>query len=102
MAPTLLNKDNTPYDAEANGEPWGGTTAEVAVVVETQAGARGKGTILALRLRGIRIHELVKGGGDGDPMFGAPVGGAFADEEEDDLPFEGGNRVAEDDEDAPI
>lgn len=105
MTPTILNKDNTPYDAEANGEPWGGTTAEVAAVIETQAGARGKGTILAMRLRGVRIHDLVKGGGSGDPMFGAPVDSPFdSPDESEDLPFDGGVPVAdsEDDDDAPI
>lgn len=90
MKPVILNKDNTPFEGTQN--PWGGTIAEVGVLVETQRGARGKGTIAALRLRGVRIHELVKGGaegGDGDPLFGGAVANQakelFDDEE---LPFD--------------
>lgn len=100
MSPTLLNADNTPYEGT---EPWGGTIAEAAVVVETQAGANRRGTILALRLRGMRIHELVTGGagaGDGDPMFGGPVANARAEAEELDLPFD--TETDADGDDAPI
>ena len=98
MKPVILNKDNTPFEGTQN--PWGGTVAEVGVLVETQKGARGKGTIAALRLRGVRIHELVTGGaegGDGDPLFGGAVS-AQAKEifDEEDLPFD------TDDEDCPI
>lgn len=99
MKPTLLNADNTPYEGT---EPWGGTIADVAVVVETQAGANRRGTILALRLRGVRIQELVTGGagaGDGDPLFGAPVANERADEPELDLPFD---TEGDDDDNAPI
>ena len=88
MIPTILNKDNSKYEGS---EPWGGTIAEVGAQVETQKGARGKGTIVALRLRGLRIHELVTGGaqeGDGDPLFGTPVANAKVEAEEDDIPFD--------------
>lgn len=102
IKPTVLNKDNTPY---TGSEPWGGTIAEVGVVVETQAGAQKKGTILALRLRGFRIHDLVTGGageGDGDPMFGGAVAATTKDKPEvvdgDDLPFD----VDDNDDNAPI
>ncbi|AUX83663.1 hypothetical protein FDJ32_gp34 [Pseudomonas phage NV1] len=101
MTPTILNADNTPYEGS---EPWGGTIGEVGVVVETQAGANRRGTILALRLRGLRIHELVTGGagaGDGDPMFGGPVANAKADEDDLDLPFDVADADVNDD-DAPI
>lgn len=97
MTPRVMTKDNKLFEGKTN--PWGGTVAEVGVVVETQAGANKKGTILCLRLRGFRIHELVSGG-DSDPMFG----GAVADDKEevvvetDDLPFD----VDGDDDDCPI
>lgn len=102
MKVTILNKDNTLYEGT---EPWGGTIAEAGVVVETQAGAQKKGIILALRLRGLRIHELVTGGagaGDGDPLFGGATATAPRPEqdvfEDEDLPFD----VDENDDDAPI
>jgi hypothetical protein len=89
MSPRVLNLDNTDYEGK---EPWGGTIAEVGCLIETQKGARGKGIIAALRLRGIRIHELVTGGaqeGDGDPLFGAPVARPRVEEETaDEIPFE--------------
>lgn len=97
MKPTILNKDNTPFEGTQN--PWGGTIAEVGVVVETQKGARGKGIIAALRLRGVRIHELVQGGAegdDGDPLFGGTVAHAPVDKEE--FPFD----VDDNDDDMPI
>lgn len=102
MKPKVLNLDNTEYTGT---EPWGGTIAEVGAVVETQAGAQKRGTILALRLRGIRIHELVTGGageGDGDPMFGGAVAaspkGESSEVQTDDLPFD----VEPEDDDCPI
>lgn len=102
MKVTILNKDNTPYEGT---EPWGGTIAEAGVVIETQAGAQKKGTILALRLRGIRIHELVTGGagaGDGDPLFGGAVAATplkdNSPDVDDDLPFD----LEDNDDDAPI
>ena len=99
MKPTVLNADNTPFDGTQN--PWGGTVAEVGVLVETQKGARGKGTIAALRLRGVRIHELVAGGaegGDGDPLFGGAVANPRVEAEDDEFnpPFD------MDDDDSPI
>lgn len=89
MKPTVLNEDNSPFEGTTN--PWGGTVAEVGVVVETQKGARGKGIIAALRLRGVRIHELIQGGaegGDGDPLFGGAVANPRVEIDEDDLPFD--------------
>lgn len=100
MHPTLLNKDNTKFEGTQN--PWGGTVCEVGCVVETQRGARGKGTIAALRLRGVRIHELVQGGaaeGDDDPLFGGAVKAPKVEQEVfDDLPFD----VDVNDDDLPI
>lgn len=103
MNVAVLNADNTKYEGP---EPWGGTIAEAGVVVETQPGAQRRGTILALRLRGIRIHELRTGAseGDGDPLFGGAVNDAprddgvvgEADIEEFDAPFD------LDDDNAPI
>lgn len=97
--PVLLNADNTPYEGD---EPWGGTIAEVGVVVETQAGANRRGTILALRFKGMRIHELVKGDSSGgDPLFGAPVAkGAPQEDDKEDLPFDMDDLGNDDD--API
>lgn len=99
MKPVILNKDNTKYEGT---EPWGGTVAEVGCVVETQPGAKRKGIILALRLRGMRIHELVTGGagGDADPLFGGPVGEEAEEAAALDLPFDMDN--SEEDDDAPI
>ena len=100
MQPTVLNADNTPYEGS---EPWGGTIGEVGAVIETQAGANRRGTILAMRLRGVRIHELVTGGagaGDGDPLFGGPVANARAETEDLDLPFD--VETPDNDDDAPI
>lgn len=102
MKVTVLNKDNTPYEGN---EPWGGTIAEVGVQVETQAGAQKKGTILALRLRGVRIHELVAGGagaGDGDPLFGGAVAAKPKAETQEDLPFDMDDNDMDDDDNAPI
>lgn len=100
MKPVILNKDNTPFEGTNN--PWGGTVAEVGVLVETQKGARGKGTIAALRLRGVRIHELVAGGaeaGDGDPLFGGGVAHQAKEIfDEEDMPFE----LPDNDDDSPI
>lgn len=89
LLPTLLNKDNTPYEG---AEPWGGSTGEVAMYLEPTKGPQGES--VALRLKGVRFHDVVlgSGGGAADPMFGpAPVSGAAASEEEtdfdDDIPF---------------
>ena len=105
--PMLLNRDNTPYDDKANGEPWGGTIAEVAATIETQAGARGKGVIVAMRFRGMRIHELVKGNqGGAAGLFGAPL--EMPEDEEptnDNLPWEENTNTGEEEEetdDCPI
>lgn len=99
MTPTVLNADNSKYEGQ---NPWGGTIAEVGCLIETQKGARGKGTIAAYRLKGVRIHELVSGGageGDGDPLFGGPVANQKVEKDTfDDLPFD----VDGDDDDAPI
>lgn len=102
MKVTVLNKDNTLYEGQ---EPWGGTIAEAGAVIETQAGAQKRGTILALRLRGIRIHELTIGGagaGDGDPLFGGAVAATPPKDNgpqvDDDLPFD----MDDNDDDAPI
>lgn len=97
MEPILLNADNTAFKAEQ--DPWSGTTVEVGCIIETQKGARGKGIIAALRLRGVRFHDVVVGGagaGDGDPLFGGAVANprveesGFDDEDfkADDLPFD--------------
>lgn len=98
--PLMINADNTKYDEEANGEPWGGTIAEVAATIETQAGARGKGVIVAMRFRGMRIHELVKGNqGGAEGLFGAPLVVEHEETGDDTLPWEDTNAVAVDDED---
>lgn len=100
MKPTILNADNSKYD-ESQGDPWGGTIGEIGAVIETQLGAQRRGTILGLRLRGIRIHELVLGG-DSDPLFGGGIqeGG---DGEADDLPFDTDTTSSGfDDDEAPI
>ncbi|CCE60795.1 Gp2.5-like ssDNA binding protein and ssDNA annealing protein [Pseudomonas phage tf] len=100
MEPILVNSDNTAFKAES--DPWGGTTCEVGAVIETQKGARGKGIIAALRLRGVRFYDVKVGGaaeGDGDPLFGGPVANAKVDtdafedvnlggDDADDLPFD--------------
>ncbi len=100
MKPTILNADNTKFEGTQN--PWGGTVVEVGALVETQKGARGKGIIAALRLRGVRIHELVQGGaaeGDDDPLFGGAVKATPVEKEAfDDLPFD----VEDNDDDMPI
>ena len=98
MKPVVINADNTAY---TGSEPWGGSIVEVGVVAETQAGANRKGIILALRLRGVRIHELVVGSaaGDGDPLFGGPVNTVM--EEANDDPFTVEEDDMEDD-NAPI
>lgn len=67
--PTLLNKDNSPFTSEDN--PWSGTTGEVALTVDLTKDQQ-QNPIVALRLVGIRFHE-VKVGGDSsndDPLFG--------------------------------
>ncbi|AAL85540.1 ORF.31 [Pseudomonas phage PaP3] len=93
MKPIVLTSDNKPYDGP---NPWGGSTGEVGILIETQKGARGKGTITALRLRGVRLHEIVSGGdGEDDPLFG----GGFTEEEDKPEDVFGEDF---DDEDAPI
>lgn len=98
MKPVVINADNTAY---TGSEPWGGSVVEVGAVVETQAGANRKGIILALRLRGVRIHELVEGSAAGtdDPLFGGPVNTVM--EETNDDPFTAYEDDV-DDENAPI
>lgn len=101
MTPTILDAQSNPLKLDKN--PWGGTIAEAGVLVETQKGARGKGIIAALRLRGVRIHELVSGGaeaGDGDPLFGGGVANAAKEIfDEDDIPFDTDDGM---DDEAPI
>jgi hypothetical protein len=89
-APVLLNHDNTPYTGV---DPWGGTTGEVAMFLEPTSGPSGDS--IALRLKGVRFHDIVLGGGggDGDPLFGpaTPTNGGAVDDTEDgdddDIPF---------------
>lgn len=79
--PTLLNKDNSPYTGAEN--PWGGTTGEVAMTVDLTKDQQGNPTV-ALRLVGIRFHEVKVGGeSNKDPLFG---GGKSSDTEDDDAP----------------
>lgn len=90
VSPTLLNKDNTAY---TGAEPWGGTTGEVALYLEPTKGPQGES--IALRLKGVRFHDVVlgSGGGAGDPLFGpaatVPTGVAAEgdDDFDDDVPF---------------
>lgn len=92
--PVLLNADNSPFTGTEN--PWGGTTGEVAVTVDLTKDQTGTPTV-ALRLVGIRFHEVKVGsGGNDDPLFGGS--GKAADEDDvepaivpdsfdDDIPF---------------
>lgn len=87
LSPTLLNSDNTPY---TGAEPWGGTTGEVALYLEPTKGPKGES--IALRLKGVRFHDVVLGGaGDGDPLFGPSestgVSNSEPDAFDDDIPF---------------
>lgn len=90
--PVLLNSDNTPYTGT---EPWSGSTGEVALIVDETRKPNGE-AMMALRLKGIRFHEIVTGtgSGGGDPLFGngspaaLPVDdGGDTEEEDDDAPF---------------
>lgn len=82
MTVNLLNKDNSPYTGP---DPWGGTTGEVAMTVDVTKSPQGA-MMVALRLRGIRFHDIVEGD-DGDPLFsGTSAGGsgnASSDESEE-------------------
>lgn len=87
--PVLLNKDNTPY---TGAEPWGGTTGVAAVTLEMTKSP--SGPMVALRLRGIRFHDVVLGSSnDFDPLFGTNPAAGVANPEEDsefdddDIPF---------------
>ena len=86
--PTLLDSNNQPY---TGAEPWGGTTAEVALFLEPTSGPQGES--IALRLKGVRFHDVVLGGGgDSDPLFGPSVPNGAVDSsdpeaDDDDLPF---------------
>ena len=81
--PTLLNKDNSPFTGTEN--PWGGTTGEVAMTVDLTKDQQGNPTV-ALRLVGIRFHEIKVGGagGDSDPLFGGGKRDPDADSVEGD------------------
>lgn len=88
--PVLLNKDNTPY---TGAEPWGGTTGVVALTLEETKSP--KGPMVALRLRGVRFHDVVlSGSGSADPLFGTPAAptGVASEEQDgefdDDIPFD--------------
>lgn len=87
LTPTLLNSDNTVY---SGAEPWGGTTGEVALFLEPTKGPKGES--IALRLKGVRFHDVVLGGaGAGDPLFGpseaSGVNSEEAPEFDDEIPF---------------
>lgn len=87
LTPTLLNSDNTTY---TGAEPWGGTTGEVAFYLEPTKGPKGES--IALRLKGVRFHDVVLGGaGSGDPLFGPSESKGVNTEEapdfDDDIPF---------------
>lgn len=90
LLPTLLNSDNTVY---TGSEPWGGTTGEVAFYLEPTKGPKGES--IALRLKGVRFHDVVLGGAStGDPLFGPSDAQGVAqepdplqDEFDDDIPF---------------
>lgn len=83
--PTLLNKDNSPFTGTEN--PWGGTTGEVAMTVDLTKDQQGNPTV-ALRLVGIRFHDVKVGGagGDSDPLFGGGKRDPDADPVEGDDP----------------
>lgn len=96
VKPRVINKDNTPYEGR---EPWGGSTGEVAIELRQSRTPQGK-AMLALTLKGVRIHELYLGDGgsdaadgDDDPLFGSNIVQSTgtpvmaADEFEDDVPF---------------
>lgn len=91
FTPVVLMKDGDGAIKYEGSEPWSGSIGEVAVVLEEAKTATG--TTLAIRLNGVRLHE-VKTGGDGgsnggDPLFGPTstmTEGGVAEEEEH--PFE--------------
>lgn len=95
--PVLLNADNTPFTGKEN--PWGGTTGEVAVTVDLTKDQSGNACV-ALRLVGIRFHDVKIGsGGNDDPLFGGnskpaedddnplDLEATVADTFDDDIPF---------------
>lgn len=78
--PVLVNADNTPYTGD---EPWGGTTGEVGLTVDVSKDNNGNATT-ALRLKGVRFHDIKVGGGSNDdPLFGGAVAGAAAGQDEE-------------------
>ena len=80
FVPVLLNSDNTAYEG---AEPWAGTTGEVAINLGITKTPQRK-EILALRLKGVRFHDVVGGqGGSGDPLFGPAIAQGGAEEDED-------------------
>lgn len=88
QVPVLLNRDNSPY---TGAEPWGGTTGVLAITLEETKSPQGP--MVALRLKGVRFHDVVLGSaGSDDPLFGsAPTGVANEEQEgefDDDIPFE--------------
>lgn len=96
VKPRVLNADNSAYEGR---EPWGGTTGEVGIELRPSKTPQGK-PMLALTLKGIRVHALYLGDGsaaaseDDDPLFGNNVvqdstgpTTVAADEFEDDVPF---------------
>ena len=73
FVPKLLLKTDDGQIEYEGSEPWSGSTGEVAIVLEETKGSRG--TSLAMRLKGVRFHDVVIGTGDGaassrDPLFG--------------------------------
>ncbi len=70
QVPVLVNADNTKFEGT---EPWGGTTGEVGLTVDMTKDNNQKPAV-ALRLKGIRFHDIKSGGaGNDDPLFGGAV-----------------------------
>lgn len=82
IIPVLLDKDNKELKLENN--PWGGSTGEVGLTVDLTKDNNGN-PVVALRLVGIRFHELKEGGeSNSDPLFGGGKSGDPADIDDDD------------------
>jgi len=69
MKPKIILADNTAYDGT---DPWSGSTGEVAAEIATTNAKRG--AAIALRLRGVRFHDIKTGDsqdGEDDALFGS-------------------------------
>lgn len=81
QAPVIVDAKNKPLSEDV----WGGSKIEVNAAI-TPFYVPALGTGVALKLRGVRVLDLVTGGGNRDPeaMFGAAVDGYEGGEEKSD------------------